>query len=53
MKLKLDLNASDLSALNNPDTEGEVMAQAYDMLKAIFEKKDELIKCSITMDDKE
>lgn len=53
MKLKLDLSAQDLKELNDPETASVVMAQAHDMLSKIFEEKDNLIKCSITIDDKE
>ena len=53
MKLKLDLSAQDLMELNDPETASVVMAQAHDMLSKIFEEKDSLIKCSITIDDKE
>ena len=53
MKLKLDLTAQDLMELNDPETASVIQAQAYDMLSRIFDEKDNLIKCSITIDDKE
>lgn len=53
MKLKLDLSAQDLMELNDPETANVIQAQAHDMLSRIFEEKDSLIKCSITIDDKE
>ena len=53
MKLKLDLSAQDLMELNDPETASIIQAQAHDMLSRIFEEKDSLIKCSITIDDKE
>lgn len=53
MKIKLDLNSEDLMALNNSETSAEVEAQAHDLLAHIFEEKDNLIKCSITMEAKE
>lgn len=53
MKIKLDLNSEDLMALNNPETSAEVEAQAHDLLARIFEERDKLIKCSITMENKE
>ena len=53
MKLKLDLSAQDLMELNDPETASVIQTQAHDMLSRIFEEKDNLIKCSITIDDKE
>ena len=53
MKMKLDLNAQDLMELNDPETTAEIVAEAHAMLDEIFENKDTLIKCSITMDDKD
>lgn len=53
MKIRLDLTSTDLMELNDPETASVVMGQAHDMLSKIFEEKDNLIKCSITIDDKE
>lgn len=54
MKLKLDLTASDLKELNDPETTQAVIQEAHAILDHIFEEKDNLIKCSITVDgDKE
>ena len=53
MKIKLDLNATDLMELNDSETTAQVIASAHAMLDTIFEEKDTLIKCSITIDDKE
>lgn len=53
MKIRLDLSAQDLMELNDPETASVIMAQAHDMLSKIFDEKDNLIKCSITVDDKE
>lgn len=53
MKIRLDLSAQDLMELNEPETASIVMAQVHDMLSKIFDEKDSLIKCSITVDDKE
>ena len=53
MKIKIDLTAADLRELNDPETASIIQAQAHDMLSRIFEEKDSLIKCSITVDDKE
>ncbi len=53
MKIRLDLSAQDLMELNDPETASVVMTQAHDMLSKIFDEKDSLIKCSITVDDKE
>lgn len=53
MKIRLDLTAQDLMELNDPETASVVMAQAHDMLSKIFDEKYSLIKCSITVDDKE
>lgn len=53
MKIRLDLTSTDLMELNDPETASVIMAQAHDMLSKIFEEKDSLIKCSITIDDKE
>ena len=53
MKIKFDMNAQDLMELNNPETTDAVIAKAHEMLDSIFENRDELIKCSITLDDKE
>lgn len=54
MKIRLDLSAQDLMGLNDPETAQAVIAEAHAILDHIFEKKDNLIKCSITIDgDKE
>lgn len=54
MKLKLDLTASDLKELNDSETTQAVIQEAHAILDHIFEEKDNLIKCSITVDgDKE
>lgn len=53
MKIRLDLTSTDLMELNDPETASVIQAQAHDMLSRIFEEKDNLIKCSITIDDKE
>lgn len=39
--------------LNDPETMNDLINKAHDMLDIIFAEKDNLIKCSITMDDKE
>nr|DAE60001.1 MAG TPA: hypothetical protein [Caudoviricetes sp.] len=54
MKIKIDLTARDLQELNNPEATQAVIAEAHAILDHIFEEKDNLIKCSITVDaDKE
>ena len=54
MKIKIDLTATDLKELNDPETTQAVIKEAHDILDHIFEEKDNLIKCSITIDgDKE
>ena len=53
MKIRLDLSVQDLMELNDPETASVIMAQAHDMLSKIFDEKDSLSKCSITVDDKE
>lgn len=54
MKIKIDLTASDLQELNDPETTQVVIAEAHAILDHIFEEKDNLIKCSISVDgDKE
>lgn len=54
MKIKIDLTAADLKELNNPETTEQVIAEAHAILDHIFNEKDNLIKCSITVDgDKE
>ena len=53
MKIRLDLTSTDLMELNDPETSSVIQTQAHDMLSRIFEEKDNLIKCSITIDDKE
>ena len=54
MKIKIDLTASDLRELNDPETTDQVIAEAHEILNHIFEERDNLIKCSITVDgDKE
>lgn len=54
MKIRLDLNARDLMELNDPETTQVIIAEANAILDHIFEEKDNLIKCSITVDgDKE
>ena len=50
MKIKIDLTAADLRELNNPETTQAVIAEAHAILDHIFEEKDNLIKCSITID---
>ena len=53
IKIRLDPTSTDLMELNDPETASVIQAQAHDMLSRIFEEKDNLIKCSITIDDKE
>lgn len=53
MKIRLDLSAQDLMELNDPETASVIQTQAHNMLSRIFEEKDNLIKCSIAIDDKE
>lgn len=53
MRIRLDLSGQDLRELNDPETESVIMARAHDMLSKIFDEKYSLIKCSITIDDKE
>lgn len=54
MKIRLDLTSTDLRELNDPETTQAVIAEAHAILDHIFEEKDNLIKCSITVDgDKE
>ena len=53
MKIRLDLTSADLRELNDPKTEPEVIAKAHNMLTEIFDNRENLIKCSISIDDKE
>lgn len=54
MKIRLDLTSTDLRELNDPETTQVVIAEAHAILDHIFEERDNLIKCSITVDgDKE
>lgn len=54
MKIRLDLTSADLMELNDPETTQAVIAEAHSILDHIFAEKDNLIKCSITVDgDKE
>lgn len=54
MKIKIDLTARDLMELNDPVTTTNVIAEAHAILDHIFAERDNLIKCSITVDgDKE
>lgn len=54
MKIRIDLTSADLRELNDPETTQTVIAEAHAILDHIFEEKDNLIKCSITVDgDKE
>lgn len=50
MKIKIDLTACDLQELNDPETTQAVITEAHAILDHIFEEKDNLIKCSITVD---
>lgn len=49
MKLKLDLTPSDLMELNDPETAKTFIQEAHALLDRVFEEKDDLIKCSITV----
>lgn len=53
MKIKLDLNSDDLRELNDPETSQQVINEARNMLDEIFENRDQLIKCSIVLDNKD
>lgn len=54
LKIKIDLTARDPMELNDPETTANVIAEAHAILDHIFDEKDNLIKCSITVDgDKE
>lgn len=46
MKIRLDLTSTDL----NPEITQAVIQEAHAILDHIFEEKDNLIKCSITVD---
>ena len=50
MKIRLDLTSTDLQELNDPETAQAVITEAHAILDHIFEEKDNLIKCSITVD---
>ena len=50
MKIRLDLTSTDLKELNDPETTQAVIQEAHAILDHIFEEKDNLIKCSITVD---
>lgn len=50
MKIRLDLTSTDLKELNDPETTQAVIQTAHAILDHIFEEKDNLIKCSITVD---
>lgn len=50
MKIRIDLTSADLKELNNPETTQAVIDEAHALLDHIFEEKDNLIKCSITVD---
>lgn len=50
MKIRLDLTSTDLKELNDPETTNAVIQEAHAILNHIFEEKDNLIKCSITVD---
>lgn len=49
MKLKLDLTTRAQMELNDPETTQAIIAEAHAILDHIFEEKDNLIKCSITV----
>ena len=54
MKIKIDLTAADFRELNDPETTDAVVDEAHAILDHIFTERDNLIKCSITVDgDKE
>ena len=53
MKIRLDLSAQDLMELSDPETASVIITKAHDILNKIFDEKNGLIKCSITIDDKE
>ena len=47
------MTTTELIELNNTETEHEVIAKAHNMLTEIFDNRENLIKCSISIDDKE
>lgn len=54
LKIKIDLTAADLMELNDSETTAHVIAEAHAILDHIFAERDNLIKCSITVEgDKE
>ena len=54
MKIRLDLTSTDLMKLNDPETTDNVIDEAHAIFDHIFAERDNLIKCSITVDgDKE
>lgn len=53
MKIKIDLTSRDLQEPNDPETTQVIIAEAHAILDHILAEKDNLIKCSITVDDKE
>ncbi len=51
MKIKLELNSQDIIDLNNSPS--EVIELAHKMLEEAFRRKDESLKCSIIIEDKD
>ena len=53
MKITVKLNAYDMMKLANEETEDEVIAQTHNMVSEIFTDRDNLMSCTMSVDDKE
>ncbi len=53
MKITVKLNAYDMMKLANEEMESEVIAQAHDMVSKIFNDRENLMSCTMSVDDKE
>lgn len=53
MKITVKLNAYNMMKLANEETESEIIAQAHNMVSEIFTDRDNLMSCTMSVDDKE
>lgn len=53
MKITVKLNAYDMMKLANEETESGVITQAHNMVSEIFTDRDNLMSCTMSVNDKE
>jgi len=51
MKIKLELNAQDITELSDSETSKHVREMAHDMIDEMLNNRDDYIKCTISINE--